>query len=51
METLKQPNYEVKIEFVKNKTTCNDLIFHHTSVAPKILSNYDKVNNLYTNTL
>ena len=39
METLKQANYALKTESVKNRTVCNDLINYHTSITPKILKN------------
>ena len=39
METLKQANYALKTESIKNKTVCNDLNKHHTSATPKILKN------------
>ena len=39
METLKQANYALKTESVKNSTACNDLNNHHTYGTPKILKN------------
>ena len=46
METLKQANYALKKEPVKNRTICNERFKNHTSVPPKILKNLDNVNNL-----
>ena len=39
METLKQANYALKTESVKNRTVCNDLRNYHTSGTLKILKN------------
>ena len=39
METLKQANYALKTESVKNRIVCNDLNNDHTAVTPKILKN------------
>ena len=39
METLKQANYALKTESVKNRTVCNDLSNYHTSGTLKILKN------------
>ena len=39
METLKQANYALKTESVKNRTVCIDLNNDHTSVTLKILKN------------
>ena len=39
METLKQANYALKTESVKNRTVCNDLDILNTSVTLKILRN------------
>ena len=39
METLKQVNYALKTEPVKNRTSCNDLNNDHTSAALKLLKN------------
>lgn len=39
METLKQANYALKIESVKNRTTCTDLNNDHTSATLEILKN------------
>ena len=46
METLKQANYAPKTEYIKNRTACSERFKKHTSVPPKILKNYDHVNNL-----
>ena len=37
METLKQANYALKTESVKNRTVCDDMNNNHTSVTPNIL--------------
>ena len=37
METLKQVNYALKTEPVKNRTSCNDLNNDHTSATPTIM--------------
>ena len=39
METLKQANYAIKTETVKNRTACSERTKKHTSVPPKILKN------------
>ena len=39
MEILKQANYSLKTESVKNITVCNDLNNDYASVTPKILKN------------
>jgi hypothetical protein len=39
MEILKQANYALKTESVKNRTVCNDLSNYHTSGTLKILKN------------
>ena len=39
METLKQANYAIKTESVKNRTACSERIKEHTSVPPKIRKN------------
>ena len=36
---MKQANYAVKTESVKNRTDCNDLDNYHTSATPKIMKN------------
>ena len=46
METLKQANYALKTESVKNRTVCNDLNNYHTYGTLKILKNYQTVKNL-----
>ena len=38
METLKQANYALKRESVKNRIVYKDLDNNHTSVDPKILT-------------
>ena len=47
METLKQANYESKIESVKNRTACSKRFKNHTSVPPKILKKYHVTENSY----
>ena len=39
METLKQANYALKTESVKNRTVFNDLSNYHTSGNLQILKN------------
>ena len=39
METLKQANYALKTESVKNRTVSNDLDNYHSSGTLKILKN------------
>ena len=39
METLKQANYAIKTESVKNRTACSEKIKKHNYVPPKILKN------------
>ena len=39
METLKQANYALKTESVKNRIVCSDLNNYHTSGTLKILKN------------
>ena len=39
METLKQANYALKTESVKDRTACSERFKNHTSVPPKILKN------------
>jgi hypothetical protein len=39
METLKQANYAIKTESVKNRIACSERFKNHTSVTPKILKN------------
>ena len=49
METLKQANYALKIESIKNRIVCNDLDNDHTSVNPQIMKNKKNIANLYIN--
>ena len=49
METLKQANYALKTESVKNRTVYNDLNNNHTSATPKILKKGYNLGNLYIN--
>jgi hypothetical protein len=39
METLKQANFAIKTESVKNRTACSERFKNHASVPPKILKN------------
>ena len=39
METLKQANYALKTESVKNRTACSERFKNHNYVPPKILKN------------
>lgn len=39
IETIKQENYALKTESIKNTIVCNDLNNHHTSATSKILKN------------
>ena len=49
IETIRQANYALKTESVKNRIVSNDLNYAHTSATLKILKNYDNVGNLYIN--
>ena len=46
METLKQANYALKTESVKNRTTCSERIKKHTFVPQFFLKNEKNINNL-----
>jgi hypothetical protein len=37
METLKQANYAIETEYVKNRTACSERFKNHTFVPPKIV--------------
>ncbi len=51
METLKQANYALKTESVKNRTVCSNLYSNHTSATPKITKKLVDVRNLSINHL
>ena len=42
----KQANYASKIEYVLNRTVCNNMNVHRTFGTPKILPKLGKINNL-----
>jgi hypothetical protein len=51
METLKQANYALKTESVKNRIVCNDLNNYHTSGTLKKFKNEENFRNWHKNTV